>query len=244
MTQEEKELLLKDLCGRAPYGVKIKVRSSDIRTVRAVDIVEGIVHFVENDTISPFGLHIEDPLSFRQKVKPYLRPMSSMTEEEKNEYALFYRVFSCSLYERESVERVDWLNSHHFDYRGLIPMGLALEAPEGMYFQQKSDDELKKDVAKKLIDALIYDNDYVNWMTPLDESRHYGNWIDYVAKSVTFPDRDKEWWNKEDRIDIFAIGDYDEKEDLIKKYPKLRELDTALSEYYDYLNDEFKFKTD
>lgn len=82
MTQEEKELLLKDLCARLPYGVKVKVRSNDIRTVRAVDVVEGMVHFVESDSISPFGVHIEHPTTFRQVVKPYLRPMSSMTEED------------------------------------------------------------------------------------------------------------------------------------------------------------------
>lgn len=133
MTQEDKQLLLKDLCARLPYGVKIKVRSNDIRTVRAIDAVEEIVHFVESDSISPFGVHIEHPTTFRQVVKPYLRPMSSMTEEEEIYYNTIYTTLK--FYEKE-----DWLNAHHFDYRidpstgkTLIESGLALEAPEGMY---------------------------------------------------------------------------------------------------------------
>ena len=77
-------------------------------------------------------------------VKPYLRPFSSMTEEENEEY---YNTmdketqrnypnscdFSESIYYSKTIETFDWLNAHHFDYRGLIEMGLALEAPEGMY---------------------------------------------------------------------------------------------------------------
>ena len=147
MEENLKQLLLKDLCARLPYGVKIKIRGGNIRTVRAVDAVEGIVHFVEPDTISPFGIHIEGPMDFRQKVKPYLRPMSSMTEEEKNvfhrlvmkfnEYELFYyNLQNRNFYEylfTYTSELLDWLHAHHFDYRGLIPMGLALEAPEDMY---------------------------------------------------------------------------------------------------------------
>lgn len=133
MIQEEKQLLLKDISARLPYGVKVKVRSNDIRTVRAVDMVEGIVHFVESDSISPFGVHIEHPTTFHQVVKPYLRPMSSMTEEEEIYYNTIYTTLK--FYEKE-----DWLNAHHFDYRvdpstgkTLIESGLALEAPEGMY---------------------------------------------------------------------------------------------------------------
>ena len=139
MNYEEKQLLITDLCGRAPYGVRVKIRSADIRTVRAVDIVEGIVHFVEPDTISPFGLHIEDPLSFRQKVKPYLRPMSSMTDEERDEFRTVGGVMSHSpqhdtwAISAFAPEAYDWLNAHQFDYRGLIEKHLAIVAPENMY---------------------------------------------------------------------------------------------------------------
>ena len=90
---------------------------------------------------------IEIPVT---KIKPYLRPMSSMTEEEKNELhnnseekwanALDFSLSPVSggevNVELESIAEaaeIDWLNAHHFDYRGLIEKGLALEAPEGMY---------------------------------------------------------------------------------------------------------------
>ena len=58
-------------------------------------------------------------------LEPYLRPMSSMSEEEYQEFG--YDVL------RYTPREFDWLNAHHFDYRGLIEKGLALEAPEGMY---------------------------------------------------------------------------------------------------------------
>lgn len=61
--------------------------------------------------------------------KPYLRPISSMTEEEKIDYQAFFDYNGVEYPE----EYIDWLNAHHFDYRGLIPMGLALEAPNDMY---------------------------------------------------------------------------------------------------------------
>ena len=70
------------------------------------------------------------------RFKPYLRPMSSMTNEELRQYNYLYA-------ERENnnefddikqySDLIDWLNAHHFDYRGLIPKGLAIEAPDGMY---------------------------------------------------------------------------------------------------------------
>lgn len=69
-------------------------------------------------------------------VKPYLRPMSSMTEEEDTEWQLYKDKIaeSCDeLLEKRIAELYDWFCKKHLDYRGLIPMGLALEAPEGMY---------------------------------------------------------------------------------------------------------------
>ena len=63
-------------------------------------------------------------------IKPYLRPMSSMTAEEKEEYInLFEGMPFCP----DPISLLDWLNAHYFDYRDLIEQGLALEAPEGMY---------------------------------------------------------------------------------------------------------------
>ena len=117
MTQEDKELLLKDLCARLPYNVRIRHYVNDI-------------DFYSNPLMT---YDIDQLKNNKAIIKPYLRPMSSMTEEEKIEYAKFFRAFSCSMYERESVERIDWLNSHHFDYRDLIEKSLAIKAPEEMY---------------------------------------------------------------------------------------------------------------
>ena len=105
MTQEEKHLLIKDLSARLPYGVIFNYGNYD-----------GCDYKVE--IISPEFINNSFPI---ENCKQYLRPMCSMTKEEDNEYI------------NTMWDAVDWLNAHHFDYRGLIRMGLALEAPEGMY---------------------------------------------------------------------------------------------------------------
>ena len=110
MKQEDKELLLKDLCTRLPYGVNIKDDYGDI------------IH------VNIYNAHIEhliDRISLGID-KMVLRSLSSMTEEERETYLLFS-------YARCNDKAFDWLNAHHFDYRGLIGKGLALEAPKRMY---------------------------------------------------------------------------------------------------------------
>ena len=91
--------------------------------------VNGIDHDVCLDSVSRYGeVSVDDGttnLYSVEDVKPYLRPMSSMTEEEYQEFG--YDVL------RYTPRELDWLNEHHFDYRGLIEKGLAIEAPEGMY---------------------------------------------------------------------------------------------------------------
>lgn len=122
MTKEEKDILLKDLCARTPY--KTKINADDIGLfIPRLKYIDGITcHFYECAWTK-----------FIDEIKPYLRPMSSMTEKEQKEYD----VFCCKPYlgidETTASNFIDWLNAHHFDYRGLIPMGLALEAPEDMY---------------------------------------------------------------------------------------------------------------
>jgi len=111
MTQEEKSLLIKDLCARLPYNVIVKWNKNDNPFIPDGKLTINNL----KEVISPF-----------YNVMPYLRPMSSMTEEEEKEYLLF----SLS---RNNTECLDWLNAHHFDYRWLILKGLALEAPKGMY---------------------------------------------------------------------------------------------------------------
>ena len=147
MTQEEKDLLLKDLSTRLPH--KVKINCFDVpRTLESISIdYDGFV------TIDCGGEHFYHPLSniLHKDCLPYLRPMSSMTEEEKNEIKALGAEFSPIGSIRFRIEEdendgfeygyqwldiLDFLNEHHFDYRGLIEKGLALEAPEGMYNQK------------------------------------------------------------------------------------------------------------
>ena len=134
----DKNLLLEDLCARLPYGVKCQI---DYDNEEDTDL--GIERYCDDRIVSvcieteEIGLYEASEYFYPDEIKPYLRPMSSMTEEEINEFILISdtmlwlgdRRTTCIL----SLEQMDWLNAHHFDYRGLIEKGLALEAPEGMY---------------------------------------------------------------------------------------------------------------
>ena len=127
MTEEQKDLLLKDLCARLPYGVKVAFLNEDLTHHSEPKTLIGI-ECVNNLNYS--RLEDEDGnTTIVEFVKPYLFPMSSMTEEERSEYEDMCDSFRGE----EFCELVDWLNEHHFDYRGLIEKGLALEAKEGMY---------------------------------------------------------------------------------------------------------------
>lgn len=139
MTNEEKELLLKDLCARLPYGVKL-----DFYSAATDEHIVCTLLGIEPEGDKPVIAKVDcGAFMFPQEhIKPYLRPISSMTEKENEE--LKY-VIELELQALESEEghntvsaataafEVDFYNKHHFDYRGLIPMGLALEAPEDMY---------------------------------------------------------------------------------------------------------------
>lgn len=147
MTQEEKDLVIKDLCARLPYGVIIQVNDG-LRGIYDRRLVQVFL-----DRVS-CSVNVCNPLKeciCIDSVKPYLRPLSSMTEEEREEYIgyagyeieesvngrhyEYYLKDFCGTPDNPSVnaDSVDWLNREMFDYRELIPKGLALEAPEGMY---------------------------------------------------------------------------------------------------------------
>lgn len=124
---ENKDLLLKVLCGGLLYGVKIFVHCPESH-INNKPFTETLTYdyLVSIDaSIDGYYDGIDTMI-----VKPYLRQMSSMTEEERKEYKHLV-AFSGS--PDGAANFVDWLNVHHFDYRGLIEKGLALEAPEGMY---------------------------------------------------------------------------------------------------------------
>ena len=119
MIQENKQLLLKDLCARQPWGVKVQYNNK----VYAIDYVSTEYEEVKLNILDNYTVGISD-------IKPYLRPMSSMTEEEGIEYlAIDNRAYTCPLDYAHipASDRIDWLNAHHFDYQGLIPKGLAIE---------------------------------------------------------------------------------------------------------------------
>ena len=116
MTQENKELLLKDLCARLPYGVKVLYEGQ----VKEIQYIEPLYNELKLlDDFSNYTIGIED-------IKPYLRPMSNMTDEERKEYNKIQCVYGVTSISKHG-EMTDWLNKHHFDYRGLIPMDLAIE---------------------------------------------------------------------------------------------------------------------
>ena len=127
MKQEDKELLLKDLCARLPYGLKIRILDTGLYTT---EVIEPLITIDHNDCMEEW--HINS-VKFDDDIKPYLRPMSSMTEEEKEHFDFICSTSGYDIDEGYIIEGFDWLNAHHLDYRELIEKGLALEAPEGMY---------------------------------------------------------------------------------------------------------------
>lgn len=125
MTKEDKDLLLKDLCARLPYGVKLHC-ISNIMTCIGPYTLDTIVldRFCnENTEYVPFD-----------EIKPYLLPLSSMSEEQRKELADTLVDLSLkSLSDEVSSEviatyEIDFYNKNHFDYRGLINKGLAIDA--------------------------------------------------------------------------------------------------------------------
>ena len=149
--KDNKELLLKDLSARLPYKVVVDY------AYNAFDVHNG--NYVKHGSKCILNCYLLDVfISPRQNekgeyIKPYLRPLSSMTEEEfeslKEYSGLKYNQLDLASYQNGTYKCLDfylsevpsyvvilvfeWLNAHHFDYRGLIERGLALEAPEEMY---------------------------------------------------------------------------------------------------------------
>ena len=117
MTYEDKELLLKDLCTRLPYGVKVESvfinTDAKKRKPRGIEVFDATCILMIRDGFGEF--------------KPYLFPLSSMTDKQKNEYQyITERWMNDPAY--SISDSIDWLNENHFDYRGLIEKGLAIDA--------------------------------------------------------------------------------------------------------------------
>lgn len=123
MTDIEKNLIKIDLCCRLPYNVKVHAKYTDLGETIEVD---GIVKMIDDDGV--VGIEVINDFSSAwtyvqiDNVKPYLFPLSSMTMEQAQQWHKYAN-------DRGGLApSTDWLNAHHFDYRGLIPKGLAIDA--------------------------------------------------------------------------------------------------------------------
>ena len=145
MEQEKKQLILQDLCARSPYGVYVLAdvqKTFDggiIGKVSGVNIESGLVYL--EGILTPFTI---------EEIRPYLRSLSSMTDEDFlalydmcvdkvyqfRWHPTYYTEFKTEKYVPDFMynpNQLDYLILHHFDYRGLIPKNLAIEAPSNMY---------------------------------------------------------------------------------------------------------------
>ena len=123
MTQKEKDLLLKDLCARLPYGVRY--RHFTWNDEYGETYIAAQIYSINTDGYVK-NCH-DDETVYIDNVRPYLFPLSSMTEEQKKEYQyITERWINDPAY--SISDSIDWLNKHHFDYRGLIEKGLAIDA--------------------------------------------------------------------------------------------------------------------
>ena len=131
MTQDEKDLLIRDLYGRLPYGVKVERHIFKTHSIDFVDLD------IEN------AWYVIDSLDKKDTLKPFLRSLKSMTPEEYDSMRFDYTFYGDSYIHTSEMltcgEVVDWLNRHHFDFhttkdgKTLIEAGLALEAPKDVY---------------------------------------------------------------------------------------------------------------
>ena len=129
MIQEDKELLVKDICARLPYGIKASYYDTEEECETWDEIVRVTLDGYVG--IGQYSLPIE-------RIKPYLFPLSSMTKKQKTEclkgtsleISKYDEIYGYSEYTDLEcyLKVIDWLNSHHFDFRGLIENGLAIDA--------------------------------------------------------------------------------------------------------------------
>ena len=131
MKIEDKQLLLQDLCARLPYGVKISV-DNKVESLQGINISDNVVEY---DSFLSSDI---------EEVKPYLFSLSSMTEEQieelkelchmytpydyKGNKVLYKQTLDDNYEFNFTIDVINWFHKNHIDYRGLIPMGLAIDA--------------------------------------------------------------------------------------------------------------------
>lgn len=135
MTREQKDLLIKDLCSRLTHGVKCKIlETNEVKILAAIqyDGENTLFDFWEDDQKIHYGYQL-----YLSEFKPCLLPISSMTDEQEEELDKYLDMDSKSLIDgyknglrcaHPYFNVQDWYNKNHFDYRGLIPMDLAIDA--------------------------------------------------------------------------------------------------------------------
>ena len=139
MTQEQKDLLLKDLCARLPYGVKCEIKGyKEVYTLNRIEIDYENGHLFDfKEQKNGFNMQV-----YSSEVKPYLFPMSSMTKKQESEYddldfnplydAMEHKYNGIEEYmqliSKSKIDPIQWCYKNHFDCRGLIEKGLAIDA--------------------------------------------------------------------------------------------------------------------
>ena len=116
MAQNEKDILLKELCARLPYGVKCEDIIFDfVGTITDISVYDNMCKLYTD-----YG---DNCPCFMLNCRPYLFPLSSMSDEQKKEWS-----YTLSSDGNITYDTVDWLHENHFDYRGLIEKRLAIDA--------------------------------------------------------------------------------------------------------------------
>ena len=124
MTQEDKKLLIKDLCARLPYGVKIERYSSYYGIVSEIDETYNKIEYFR-DFVGALDITFLDKWIEEYNVKPYLFPLDKISGDMWSEYLATCVGGNASF---PTLKSFEWCNEHHVDYRGLIPKGLANDA--------------------------------------------------------------------------------------------------------------------
>lgn len=137
MTQKEKDLLLKDICGRIPYGLKVK----NVNEPNSIYNLLGVA----NDSVMVMSADKHTMFLNIKSIKPYLFPLSSMTDEQRDELKKYTCPDGTGYFKEDRLccpinhfgeqipfilmsKTIEWLDRNRFDYRGIIPMGLADDA--------------------------------------------------------------------------------------------------------------------
>lgn len=130
MTSTDKEILLSDLCARFPYTICVYLddKVTQIKEIK-YDSRNEVYFTLVGGSKTYIGVDIE-------RIKPFLKSLKNMTPKEKMEYERTLNILEDGLGTKltyTSYYAIEWLNEHHFDFRGLIEKGLAIEAPKDMY---------------------------------------------------------------------------------------------------------------